>query len=40
LKEGVAEQAPELRLLKKSMIGDGGDEEWDIPDQRNWKLSE
>ena len=27
LKEGVAEQALELRLLKKSMIGDGGDEE-------------
>jgi transposase len=27
LKEDVAEQALELRLLKKSMIGDGGDEE-------------
>ena len=27
LKEGVAEQALELRLLKKSMIADGGDEE-------------
>ena len=27
LKEVVAEQALELRLLKKSMIGDGGDEE-------------
>ena len=27
LKEVVAEQAPELRLLKKSMIADGGDEE-------------
>ena len=26
LKEGVAEQELELRLLKKSMIGDGGDE--------------
>ncbi len=26
-KEVVAEQALELRLLKKSMIGDGGDEE-------------
>ena len=26
LKEVVAEQALELRLLKKSMIGDGGDE--------------
>jgi len=25
LKEVVAEQAVELRLLKKSMIGDGGD---------------
>jgi len=27
LKEVVAEQAVELRLLKKSMIGDGGDQE-------------
>jgi hypothetical protein len=27
LKAVVAEQALELRLLKKSMIGDGGDEE-------------
>ena len=27
LKEGVAEQALELRLLKKSMIADGGDGE-------------
>ena len=27
LKEVVAEQAVELRLLKKSMIGDGGDHE-------------
>ena len=27
LKEVVAEQALELQLLKKSMIGDGGDEE-------------
>ena len=27
LKEVVAEQTLELRLLKKSMIGDGGDEE-------------
>ena len=27
LKEVVAEQALELRLLKKSMIGDGGDEQ-------------
>jgi transposase len=27
LKEVVAEQALELRLLKKSMIGDGGDHE-------------
>jgi hypothetical protein len=26
LKEVVAEQALELRLLKKSMIGDGGDQ--------------
>ena len=28
LKEVVAEQALELRLLKKSMIAGGGDEEW------------
>ena len=27
LKEGVAEQALEIRLLKKSMTGDGGDHE-------------
>ena len=27
LKEVVAEQTPELRLLKKSMTGDGGDQE-------------
>ena len=27
LKEVVAEQALELRLLKKSMTGDGGDDE-------------
>ena len=27
LKEVVAEQALELRLLKKSMIADGGDDE-------------
>ena len=27
LKEALAEQMPEDRLLKKSMIGDGGDEE-------------
>jgi len=27
LKEVVAEQALEIRLLKKSMIADGGDEE-------------
>ena len=27
LKEVVAEQAVELRLLKKSMIADGGDDE-------------
>ena len=27
LKEVVAEQAPELRLLKKSMLADGGDRE-------------
>ena len=29
LKEVVAEQALELRLLKKSMLGAGGDDEWD-----------
>jgi transposase len=28
LKEVVAEQTLELRLLKKSMTGDGGDQEW------------
>ena len=35
LKAVVAEQALELRLLKKSMIADGGDEEWDTPPPRN-----
>ena len=39
LKEALAEQILENRLLKKSMIGDGGDEEWDIPHLRNWKSS-
>jgi len=31
LKEVVAEQALELRLLKKNMIGDGGDDTGDTP---------
>ena len=38
LKEVVAEQALELRLLK-SMIGHGGDEGGNIPLPRNWKSS-
>ena len=33
----VAEQALELRLLKKSMIADGGDEESDTPPPRSWR---
>ena len=39
LKEVVAEQALELRLLKKSMIADGGDGESDSPVPRNWRSS-
>ncbi len=35
LKEALAEQMLENRLLKKSMIGDGGDEEWGTPHQRD-----
>jgi len=39
LKEVVAEQMLENRLLKKSMIGDGGDEELDIPLQKSSRSS-
>jgi transposase len=39
LKEVVAEPALELRLLKKSMIGDGEDIEWGILHPRNSRLS-
>ena len=39
VKAVVAEQALELRLLKKSMIADGEDEEWDIPPPRSWRSS-
>ena len=39
LKEVVAEQALELRLLKKSMIADGGDGERDTPVPRSWRSS-
>ena len=39
LKEVVAEQTLELRILKKSMIGDGGEQEWGMPHLRNWRSS-
>ena len=39
LKEVVAEQILELRLLKKSMIGDGDDPEGDTPPPRSLRLS-
>ncbi len=39
LKEVVAEQTLELRLLKKSMYDGGGDHEGGIPRLRNWKSS-
>src|SRR3954447_21951575 len=39
LKEVVAEQALELRLLKKSMITDGADEERDIRLPKSWRSS-
>jgi transposase len=39
LKEVVAERALELRLLKKSMIADGGDEERDTRHPRNLRSS-
>jgi transposase len=39
LKEVVAEQALELRLLKKSMTADGGDEQWDTLVPRSWRSS-
>jgi transposase len=35
LKEVVAQQTLELRLLKKSMTGDGGDHELGIPHPRS-----
>ena len=35
LKEALAEQMLENRLLKKSMIGDGGDDTGDIPHPRS-----
>src|SRR4030081_1758840 len=37
LKEVVAAQAPELRLLKKSMIADGDAEEGGIPLPKSWR---
>jgi hypothetical protein len=37
LKAVVAELAPELRLLNKGMIGDGGDEERNIPPPSSWR---
>ena len=37
LKEVVAEQTLELRLLKKSMLGDGDDHELGMQHQRNWR---
>ena len=39
LKEVVAEQTLELRLLKKSMIGDGGDQECGMLHPKSWRLS-
>ena len=39
LKEVVAEQTLELRLLKKSMLGDGGDHEGGMPHLRSWRSS-
>ena len=39
LKEALAEQVLENRLLKKSMIGDGGDSERGTPHPRSWKSS-
>src|SRR3984893_13341910 len=39
LKEVVAEQALELRLLKKSMIADGDAEERGIPLPKSWRSS-
>ena len=38
LKEVVAEQTLELRLLKKSMLGDGDNQEWGILHLRSWRL--
>ena len=39
LKEVVAEQTLELRLLKKNMIEDGGDQEGDTPNPTGWRSS-
>ena len=39
LKEVVAEQTLELRILKKSMIGDGGEQECGMPHLRKWRSS-
>jgi hypothetical protein len=39
LKQEVAEQALELRLLKKSMLGDGGDLELDTRPRSNSRSS-
>ena len=39
LKEVVAEQTLELRLLKKSMLGDGGELELDIPHPKSLRSS-
>ena len=39
LKEALAEQMLENRLLKKSMIGDGGDGTRGIPQPGNWRSS-
>ena len=39
LKEALAEQMLENRPLKKSRIGDGGDEEGDIPHPKSWRSS-
>ncbi len=39
LKEVVAEQTLELRLLKKSMLGDGGNQESGMPHLKSWRSS-
>jgi transposase len=40
LKEVVAEQTLELRLLKKSLVGDGGDQKLDTLHLRSWRSSD